>query len=165
MGRWERIHSWQVPAQNLKALALAQHLRPGLECLLTNKMGEFHEWISVIHSMPSVSCPRLYMVRIVQTYIRAGNWVIASWYQLPSYISIEKLQNKHLTLDPDPYQSVRGDANRTLSKCTAFCKQTFHCLIKVSDSRWCWFYLKNSQWTLRSSAFILHSLLKGERFG
>lgn len=51
------------------------------------------------------------------------------------YVSIKKLQNKHLTLDPDSHHILWGDASRTLSKGTAFCKQTLECLIKVSDSR------------------------------
>lgn len=142
---------------------LAEYLPLGLEYFLTSEMGCFHELISMIPSTSTILCPVLYMVRAVQTYIIIGNWVISSWYQSPWYVSIKKLQNKHLSLDSDPYQIVRGDAKCTLSKCTAFCKQTLQGLIKVSDSRWCWFYLKNSPWMPRSSASLLHGLLRGER--
>lgn len=62
----------------------------------------------------------LYVVRAAPTSIITGNWVISNWYQSPLHVSIKKLQNKHLTLDPDPCRVVQGDANRTLSKHTVF---------------------------------------------
>lgn len=81
-------------------------------------MGKVHKVISkVFHLQPDMYYT-LHDQSLSELYY---NWEL-SYPKLVSvtlYTSIKNLQNKHLTLDPDPYSIIRGKANCSLSKCTA----------------------------------------------